>query len=120
MTVDASEKPAQYRWLGAGVVIGLGCAMIAALYPGLSSIWTAHGIDAVTRIAHHRDAWQVANRMFAVSTAFTVAGLAVLTAAGARLGRVHACDGCARARHRRLNAMARDCGRAGTVDRCVS
>jgi hypothetical protein len=72
-------------WLGAGVVIGFGCAMVAALYPGLLSIWTAHGIDAVPRIAHNRDAWQVANWMFAVGTPFALGGVAVLTPLLARV-----------------------------------
>jgi hypothetical protein len=54
------------------------CAAMAALYPGLSSIWTTRPERAVRLISDHEGAWELANRMFAVGIGGTLAGLAVL------------------------------------------
>jgi hypothetical protein len=54
------------------------CAAMAALYPGLSSIWTTRPERAVRLISDHEGAWDFANRMFAVGIGGTLAGLAVL------------------------------------------
>ena len=66
--------------IGGCLTVGFVCAAVAALQPSLSSVWTTSSAYAVTLIADERsDAWQLANRMFAIGIWFTVAGLAALT-----------------------------------------
>jgi hypothetical protein len=65
--------------VGASLVLGFCCAIVAALYPGLQPIWTAHGAVAAMRVVHHRGAWEIGNWMFAVGIGLTLGGLVVLT-----------------------------------------
>lgn len=73
----------------AALVLGFCCATVAALYPDLSSIWTARPDRAVRLIADHEGAWEFANWMFAVGIGATPGGLAMLArySIGPRPGR---------------------------------
>jgi hypothetical protein len=65
--------------VGGTLVLGFCCAMVAALYPGLGPVWTAHGAVAAMRVVHHRGAWEIGNWTFGVGIGLTLAGLVVLT-----------------------------------------
>jgi hypothetical protein len=65
--------------VGGALVLGFCCAMVAALYPGLGPVWTAHGAVAAVRVVHHRGAWEIGNWTFGVGIGLTLAGLVVLT-----------------------------------------
>jgi hypothetical protein len=70
-------------------VLGFCCATVGALYPDLSSIWTARPDRAVGIIADHEGVWEFANWMFAVDIGATLGGLAMLArySIGPRPGR---------------------------------
>ncbi len=72
------DGPRALLGVGAALVLGFCCAAVAALYPNLSSIWTARPDRAVRLIADHEGAWEFANWMFAVGIGGTLAGLAML------------------------------------------
>jgi hypothetical protein len=66
--------------IAAGAVLGgVAAAALAAFYPGLGPIWSAHGAHAARLIAGHRTGWQVANWSFGVGIVSTLAGIAIMT-----------------------------------------
>ena len=72
------SAPRAFLGVGTALVLGFCCATVAALYPGLSSIWTAGGGRAVQLIADRESAWEIANWMFTIGIGATLAGLVML------------------------------------------
>lgn len=75
----AAAGPWVHLVAGVGLVGGAICSLVAALYPGMSSVWTASPETAVILIGDHRDAWLAANWMFAAGVVGTLTGLAGFT-----------------------------------------